>query len=155
MDIALFWNGTEHSADIAVAAGDLVMDSDLQTAVLISLFTDRRAEDDDILPDEFSSRRGWWGDALDVNGVQRRIASRLWLLGREKQLTEVVARAKEYAEESLAWLVEDGVATAVTVDARVAAKGVLSLAVRITRPKAGAAKFAFDFAWSNINIVRS
>ncbi len=155
MDIALFWDSAEHRADIAVAAGDVVMDVGLQTAVIISLFSDRRAEDDDKLPDQTASRRGWWGDALDESGEGRRIGSRLWLLGREKQLPEIVAKAKEYAAESLKWLVDDGVASDVQVDAKIVAQGVLGLSIQIFRPKTDPAKFAYSFAWSKINQVRS
>lgn len=40
--------------------GDLVNGDDLQTAMIISLFTDRVARDDDDIDGE--DRRGWWGD---------------------------------------------------------------------------------------------
>lgn len=77
---------------------DLQGDDGLMTAVIISLFTDARAHDDDPLPDErvgvSSDRRGWWGDCLpDAQGEQtlESIGSRLWLLWREKDLDSVVA----------------------------------------------------------------
>ena len=63
-----------------------------------------------------------------------RIGSRLWLLSREKQLAGVLDRARHYAEEALAWLVEDGVATAVSVTASSPRSGWLALEVTITLP---------------------
>lgn len=151
MDIEIFWDALNHRGDIAIANGDLVADHDLKTAILISLFTDRRAEDDDPLPDASSSKRGWWGDALGGAGEGRRIGSRLWLLAREKQLPEVVAKAKEYAQESLLWLIQDGIVESVVVDAQIVGQGWLGLAIMVTRPRGAPAKFRFDFAWSNIN----
>ena len=114
---------------------DLVLDSDAQgnrdlqddpglfTAVVISLFTDARAHDDDILPDDWpgqpelsKDRRGWWGDGLTADAdASGPIGSRLWLLWREKDLPAVVARARQYAQEALEWLTALGYA--VTVDA--------------------------------------
>lgn len=137
--------------DFALASGVLQADHDIKTAVLLSLFTDRRAEQDDVLPDESASRRGWWGDALNP----RRIGSRLWLLGREKQLREVVIRAREYAEESLAWLVEEGIAKRVIVTAEILQAGWIGLVVRVERERAAPASYRYQFAWHNAGAVRN
>ena len=59
-DIALIWNDALGAADIEIGASDLTTDAGLRTALLLSLFTDRRAEDGDVLPDNASDRRGWW-----------------------------------------------------------------------------------------------
>ncbi len=97
-----------------VADKSLSNDGDLATAVIISLFTDRRAGIDDVLP-EFTGdksivpedRKGWVGDALpDVDGD--RIGSRLWLLSRAKQTEETRQLAIEYAKEALQWMIDDG-----------------------------------------------
>lgn len=146
MDIATFFNAAAYRGDFAVSGGALTADSDLQTAVLISLFTDRRAEADDPLPDQMASRRGWWGDALG----KRRIGSRLWLLSREKQLREVVNRAREYAEEALAWLVDEGIAKRVTVQAEIVQAGVIGLAIQIERNQAPPARFRYELAWKQL-----
>ena len=60
--------------------------------------------------------------------------SRLWLLSREKVVPETVARAKEYAEEALAWLIEDGVASRVVVTAEATDAGLVVMEVVIVRP---------------------
>lgn len=137
--------------DFAMTGGALQADHDIKTAVLISLFTDRRAEADDVLPFESASRRGWWGDALNP----RRIGSRLWLLGREKQLREVVIRAREYAEEALAWLVEEDIAKRVVVTAEIVQTGWIGLVVRVERERAMPARFRYEFAWQNASAVRN
>jgi phage gp46-like protein len=100
----------------------------LVRAVIISLFTWRRANPDDDLPGNL--REGWWGDSFPVVPNDR-IGSRLWLLSRAKLTAETVAQAKEYAEEALAWLVDDGVAARVEVEAQRIGIDTLGLACRI------------------------
>lgn len=125
--------------DLVFADGDLVVDESLVPAVLVSLLTDRRAEPSDLPPDGSADRRGWWADAYLEGGDRH--GSRLWLLDRAKELTAEVARARRYAEEALAWLVEDGVALAVTVTPVVPARGVLQLKIAITRQDGTADEF--------------
>lgn len=147
-DIALFWDAKAAAADLSMLGADLQTDDGLRTAIIISLFTDRRAEPDDVLPQDGGDPRGWWGDSLaDVPGDQ--MGSRLWLLAREKQLTSVVTRARQYALEALAWLIADGVASSVDVLAEISAPGVLGIRVQVSRP-AGPARQQFDFVWKAI-----
>ena len=129
--------------DCGMEAGDLVAENTLRTAVILSLFLDRRADDDDILPNGSDDRRGWWADTVapmteyGIGGGLAsgdRIGSRLWLLSREKTLPEVLRRAHDYAFEALIWLVDDGIARAVDVDATMPRPGLLALAVKIFLP---------------------
>lgn len=110
--------------DLAVDGYDLATEDGLRTAVIVSLFTDRRAEPDDEIPDGSGDRRGWWADPT--------LGSRLWLLARAKETPDTLARARAYAIEALQWLVDDGVATAVDVTAEWARRGVLGLRIAIT-----------------------
>jgi phage gp46-like protein len=126
--------------DVALDAADLATDAGLETAVILSLFVDRRAEPDDALPDGGEDRRGWWADAWP--GVEGdRIGARLWLLAREKETLATLRRAEEYAEEALAWLIEDGVARRVGVTAERVRAGLLGLSVEIQRPDGAAARW--------------
>jgi phage gp46-like protein len=144
MDVGLIWK--EMGADLALEDLALVRDDGLKTAVVLSLFIDRRAEDDDELPDNTGDRRGWWADAY-AEIADDKIGSRLWLLSREKQLPSVLARAREYAEEALAWLVEDSVAESVTVETWWVRTGVMGLLARIYKPDAPAIEYKFDYLW--------
>lgn len=114
--------------DLQLAGGDLLPDDGLLTAVIISLFTNRLADTGDELPAGEADRQGWWADAT-LPGGKDRIGSKLWLLRREKQLPSVVARAREYALEALAWIVAEGRASTLEVQADVPAPGVLRLQV--------------------------
>ncbi|MEW6612713.1 MAG: phage GP46 family protein [Pseudomonadota bacterium] len=153
MDIEtfIFNDALGSRCDYQLAGGALAADHDIKTAVLISLFSDRRAEADDPLPDAAGSRRGWWGDAL----TGRRLGSRLWLLSREKQLREVVNRAREYAEEALAWLVEEGVARRVRVSAEILQPGWIALTVLVERNGTAPARYRYEFAWAGAPAVRN
>jgi phage gp46-like protein len=131
-DIALVLSTDSLSADIAIENGDLVMDGGLDTAALISLFTDRRADTDDPVDsrDPFAGR-GWAGDLLAPPGD--RIGSRLWLLERATLPTDArfggaltAAMVQQYAAEALAWMLEDGVAASVLPIATVLPPGPIS-----------------------------
>lgn len=150
-DLRLAWNSKIGAADIAIVANDLETGADLETAVLISLFTDRRAAEGDVLPDAERDRRGWWADAVPlVEGDQ--IGSRLWLLARAKRTPDTLERAREYAAEALRWLLDDAVATDVTVTAEWLGSGGIApgfaLGVVITRPGRDPAKYRFGRAWA-------
>jgi phage gp46-like protein len=144
-DIALRW-GTA-AADVVVDDNDLLLDDGLDTAVIASLFTDRRAEDSDILPDGHTDRRGWWGDGLPTVPNDK-FGSRLWLLSREKQVPSVLERAKEYALEALQWLIEDKVAASVDVTTEFTKPGMLGIQIVIQRPQGPPAQFKFFYVWA-------
>lgn len=144
MDIALIWKTA--GADIAIESTDILADDSLTTAVIVSLFTDRRALDADELPTgPNTDKRGWWGDAF-----QRPIGSRLWLLHREKQMPAVLRRAKTYADEALAWLREDKLVKQVDVTATAPQTGVLMLAIRLTLPDGSTLPLTFNTTLNGI-----
>jgi phage gp46-like protein len=146
-DIALIWDPATGSMDLAIDedADDVTTDEGLRTAVLLSLFTDRRAEDGDPLPDGGDDRRGWWADALNADGD--RMGMRLWLRDRGKALPDVASDVQRDAPEALRWLVEDGVAQSVDVSADVRG-GILLITVNITRPGRDVVTFRFDYVWN-------
>jgi len=147
-DIRTIFISYEKGADWLMAAPGLASDAGLDTAVILSLFSDARALASDDVPAP-GDVRGWWGDAYaTVDGD--RFGSRLWLLGRRKQLPAVLAEAKGYAEEALAWLVRDGVASRVEVDAFIPRDEVLGLAVAISRPNGQPVRYRFETIWNSI-----
>lgn len=145
MDIRSVFIDFEHGADYALDALGLTEDAGLETAVVLSLFTDRRAASDDPVPDG-ADRRGWWADGVTGEAGDR-IGSRLWLLWREKQMPSVLVRARQYAEEALAWLVTDGVARRIEVQASIPQRDVLRLDVAIDRPDAPPVRYRYDNFW--------
>lgn len=138
-DISTFYDPEAIRCDWKEGVGDLVSGDDLQTAIIISLFTDRLAGADD---DYGEDRRGWWGD-LDSEYL---IGSRFWLLRREKLMTQVALKAEEYAKEALFWLVEDGVVKSIQINARIRAPNRLYLSIDYTRPDKNS-KEMLQFYW--------
>ena len=128
--------------------GFLLADDDgLATAVIISLWTDRQANADDVLPSG-TDRRGWWGDELSATAGDK-IGSRLWLNDSAKQLASVLLQDRAYAIEALQWLIDDGVASAVDVVASNPRTGVRALAVAITRPGRPVARYQVSRFWND------
>jgi phage gp46-like protein len=116
--------------------GDLVDDS-IQELVTMSLFTWRLARDGDPVPPE--GRQGWFADA--------EMGSRLYLLQRAKLSPETLADAKAYAEEALAWLVEEGIVSKVRAVASFIGKGRrgLELAIGLTPPTGAEAVIRYAY----------
>lgn len=150
MDAKLTFNGSFF--DLALLGGSLVGDEGLETAVIVSLFTDRRADPGDLLPDNTTDRRGHWADAYAETDGDK-IGSKLWLLSREKHLPAVARRAETYAAEALQWLLDDGVAATVKVTAEWLAADLLALGVEITRPDGTPLTLKFANLWEAMNVL--
>lgn len=145
-DVALVWSEATFDADLALIDHDIASDLGLATAVMLSLFLDRRAEDDDVPPSgDPNDRRGWWADQFaSVDGD--RIGSRLWLLDRSKITGETGRRAEEYVREALAWMVEDRVVASIGVEIELT-KSALLIGVTLARPGRDAVNFRFSRVW--------
>ncbi|MCX7084300.1 MAG: phage GP46 family protein [Methylococcales bacterium] len=123
---------------------------DLPRAILISLFTWRRANSDDDLPN--LAKFGWWGDTFST--IQNdKIGSRLWLLSRNKLTTETISKTEEYASEALNWLIEDKVADSVQVKAERLALDILALQITITRGDSALLNIRFINVWDYLNAI--
>lgn len=146
-DLALTWSITIGDADLSLIDSDLASDAGLETAAMLSLFTDRRALPDDVRqgpngPDGF---RGWWADQFAaVEGD--RIGSRLWLLDRSVLSKETVRRAEEYAREALAWMLEDRVVSGIDVAIETVVDRMF-IGVTLHRPGREAVSFRFAHVW--------
>jgi phage gp46-like protein len=101
----------------------------LQTAILLCLMSDRRAEANDFIPDGSGDPRGWAGDGIDPTIAP--LGSRLWLLRRSILTPEVEQLAEIYAQEALQTLIDQGAVAAFDISATAAlAEGQLRLRVK-------------------------
>lgn len=127
--------------DLNLKNGDLERDEGLETAVAISLFSDRRVTDEE-KPDLANSKKGFWGDMFSEID-QDKIGSRLWVLDRAKRTDETLRRAEDFAREALNWLIEDGVADNIEVIASFdeTASNSWLLNVTIKKPAGNSSKF--------------
>lgn len=145
-DISTTWISSTGNGDWSISGGALASGDDLTSAVLISLFTDRQANDDDVPPDGGNDLRGWWGDA-DEDVL---IGSRLWLLDRSKLTPAVANTAKIYIEEALKWLIDDQVALGVSVATAIASSSQLNSLITITRQDGSVVPLQFNWAWGQV-----
>ena len=168
-DLRLTFDSTTAAFDLVLSGSkatgfDLEGDPGLFTAVVISLFTDARAHDDDSLPDDRPGQpeaekdpRGWWGDGLTADAdASGPMGSRLWLLWREKDLPAVVARAQQYAEESLAWLSPLGYVVSVSASAiRVESRHIgISVSVAQAGQDVAGRAWVFEYDYANASPTR-
>lgn len=131
------------------ASGRKLQDTRLARSVINSLFSWARARPGDELPTPESPRMGWWGDSYSAVNSDR-FGSRLWLLSRETLTSGTVAKARDLAQEALAWLVSDGIAARVTVETE--RQGNDTLAMRVVVDQADGQRLDIRFAdiWSAI-----
>lgn len=82
--------------DITFVEPDILADPTLNSAILISLFTDKRA----------NNKNGWWGDDyLPIDDDE--MGGLLWLLKKAKPTPETLRRAEGYAKQALKWMIDD------------------------------------------------
>ena len=112
-DIAIEYKSQIKEYDISILNGDLKECDDLDSAVIISLFTWARAAAGEV--DENAPRFGWFGDKIDADSTDS-TGSKLYLLKRKKITNQTIMDAREYIEQALRWMIEDGVATEIKAE---------------------------------------
>lgn len=146
-DISTFWQPNLSRGDWEMNGTQLAAGNDLDTALIISLFTDREANADDVIPDGSTDRRGWWGDM----GQKYKIGSRLWLIERAKLTADLGPRAVGYVNEALQWMIDDGVAARVDATYAIQFPSLLGMQVVIYRRAGPIVANNFAWAWEGIN----
>lgn len=140
-------SGSPQSGAEQLQAYAVDLEDTLSTAVILSLFTDRRADRDAQLPSRETNRRGWVGDELAGSLSRDEWGSTLWLCAAGKTLPEVLEAARFAAQESLAWLVRDGIASRVVVTAEWVGERKDRLAVRPQIYQPGQVQPVYDVLW--------
>lgn len=145
-DTTTVWDVARGLGDWQLSGAQLRSGNDLATAVLISLFTDRVAAADDVIPDGSTDPRGWCGDDPAAP-----IGSRLWLLGRAKQLPETLIRARHYIAEALQWLLDDGVVARFDITTEWSRPAMLGSHIVAYKKDGTHESFRFDWAWQQVS----
>ncbi|EKN3612597.1 phage GP46 family protein [Yersinia enterocolitica] len=118
----------------------------LTRAVIISLFTWRRADPDD----DSEQPMGWWGDSYPT--IQNdRIGSRIYLLQRTTLTSKTVELARGYLEQALAWLKDDGVVSRITINVQRHGTEILTAEITLYRNDGSSQLITFDDLWSALN----
>lgn len=128
VDAKLTQTGSLYDIAIDPETGDLALTDAMDTALIVSIFSDARATAAEV--QQAGRRRGWIGD-VSSDVPERIFGSKLWLLEQSPLTSVTESQARDYVAQSLAWLVEDGAATDVSVDSNVSG-GNIDLAIDIT-----------------------
>ncbi|HHH3609424.1 TPA: phage GP46 family protein [Enterobacter roggenkampii] len=116
----------------------------LTRAVVISLFTHRRADPDD----NVDVPMGWWGDTWPVVANDR-YGSKLWLLQRSKLTNGLVNTVRSYLRDALQWMQDDGVVTRIDIDIQRTGINELGNKIVLWR-RDGPVTISFNDLWSVI-----
>ncbi len=147
-DIAVVWDQQNARGDWSIAAGGVALGPDIESAVLVSLFTDRLASPDFVPTDGTADRRGWWGDTYQSVPI----GSRLWQLDRaaKSAAASIPLQARGYCAEALQWLITADVAATVVVDTAWLSPTALGIRVQVTEPNGRLSNFRFSHAWEGV-----
>lgn len=127
--------------------------SPLHTAILLCLMSDRRAGDQDFIPDGSGDPRGWAGDAIDPSISP--LGSRLWQLRRRELTQDVADLAVVFAREALQTLIDQKIVASFEIAAAPNYdEGRLELTVSAYRESdTVAAAMNFWLLWTGFNGV--
>jgi phage gp46-like protein len=147
-DITITWDPVNNRGDWTIVNGDLVTGSDLETCVLICLFTDRVLPTDMAPPDGSDDHRGWAGDTYETFPI----GSRLWTLRRRSisNVASILSDARDICNEALAPLVSDGVAASINVQTFYLGQGQIGITVQIVEPNGNTTVFKYSWAWNGV-----
>lgn len=98
--------------DIQIDGSDFASAEGFESAIATSYFTDSRAPA--VQVQEAQKRRGWVGNILTAI-ASRELGGLLWILDQARITNDTLNFAKSFAQDSLQWLIEDGLARSVQV----------------------------------------
>ena len=125
-DVQLLKN-EEDQFDLTITNGDFTGVEGMQTAINVSLLTDARAASV-ATP---SLRRGYVGDILTAD-IGRSLGSTLWTFEQSRLTQDILNEVRISAEQSLNWMIEDGIAKAVVVTVSNPRRRVVAVLIVIT-----------------------
>ena len=98
--------------DIQIDGADFASSEGFETAIPTSYFTDSRAPA--VQVQEAENRRGWVGNILSVD-LERELGGLLWILDQARITEDTLNFAKSFAQDSLQWLIDDGIARIIQI----------------------------------------
>ena len=109
--------------------GDIASGDQFDTAIVVSLFSDARADESQVAIPEL--RRGWIGNE-ETPGDQ--LGGYLWLFEQSRLTGSLLSDIEDAARGSLRWKVEDGYAESVSAKASREDERRLRLEIQIAAP---------------------
>lgn len=129
--------------DIAISEdGDLLVDDNFETALLMSIFCEVRASPSEV--HDAPNRRGWIGNE-ETPGYE--VGSKLWQYEQGRVNRSTLNGVESAVRNGLQWLIDDGLATSIAVRALVSG-GSVAIDVTITHTDSSVTQKRY-IAWSN------
>ena len=148
-DIRIVWDPITGTGDFAMLGSGLELGHDLETASLISLFTDAQADPGDIVYD--TDPAGTWIDtyaALEDFALlaipNDRMGSKLWQVFARPRTQDTLNWLRNEIIRCHDWMIADGVASAVEADTFFTGPG--GIGARVTIAANGRAN-VFSYVW--------
>ena len=134
---------SDSSYDFQIENGDLAIDDGLETSLISSLFSDRRADESQVFQPE--RRRGWIGDLVSTTPGYL-FGSHIWLLEQSRLTQTTLNDIEDYAKKALQWMVDGGFAINISADASLTSRSnsPIILNIEITSPNGSTSKKAFN-----------
>jgi phage gp46-like protein len=126
-DLKLIADTVNDDYDLNIVTGDFETTDGFDSAIIMSLFCDGRADVSEKSRPEL--RRGFWGDETNDN-PNIKMGSKLWLLSQARKTESTRNRAIDYVSQCLQWLVDEGYSRKIDVFASFNAQG-LQIDIRI------------------------
>lgn len=117
---------TVDGGELTIEDGLVEMGGGLESAVYLCLFGGN--EDDD---GREANKLGWWGNAAETNPARRYVSKTLNLLAGLPATSANLSRIEDAAKSDLEVLITEGVASSVTVSARITGLNKVSIGVEI------------------------
>ena len=122
-------------------AGDIESEDSFDSTLIVSLFTDARADENEVpVPED---RRGWIGNL----GYSFQIGSKLWLYSQSRVTPALVSAVRSEVQSALDFYVTDGLVKSIDVTAEMIGSGV-SFSVTINRHNSKVDTRYFEL-WNN------
>lgn len=122
--------------------GDIVTADTLDTAILMSIFCERRADASEV--PESHRRRGWIGNEV-TPGFE--IGSKFWLYEQARVTRSILLGLQSVILDGLAWMIEDSISVGHTAETTLSA-GQVSVTVNMERPSSKVDKRSY-ILWEN------
>lgn len=145
-DIAL--DNSKGYYDISVTNGDFTSTDGLDTAILVSMFVDKRAAESEV--PEASLRRGWIGNEQNAD-PNYELGSKLWLLYQSRSTREILNRSIDLLKGALLWMIEDSLVKDISVSGTRSGGGIT---LSVTFLRFDKSTFSHQFSlWENTSLV--
>lgn len=129
------------SYDLEFENGDFIIDDGLETALVVSILSDRRADNSQVSQREL--RRGWIGDLVTtLPGFK--LGSHIWLSEQARITQETLTTIQDSAEKSLDWMFSAELITEVEARASITTKSSILLLITVTSPNGSVSTKAFN-----------